>query len=316
MRPFNDINKQLITLHKRGITYKDKNGYKHAKKYLLANNYYTLINGYGRYFWSNTNSYPGTSFSDITHLYEFDISIRDSFFKSTLTVEKHLRGAVAYFISEQCQKYGDIEAYMKKSFYDKDILFVRKNLWALIDKNINREENNPIKNHYNNHGGVPFWVVVNYLSFKELIEILKNKSIIQNNVARSFYTFINSHFIPYKTFGPNELMSFINNIYEVRNHCAHGKRLIGFKCNKNIRYYEPLHKELQIAPNSPKQSVYHVYLVIKCFLSTTEFAILHNSIRTRMLYLNNKVNKSVYEKVINDLGFPDQWVQNTSQLRQ
>lgn len=110
----------------------------------------------------------------MTHLYEFDTAIRNSLFSATLSAEKHLRGVIAYYISERCHKLKKVEAYRDKSFYSKDILFVRKKIWETIDKNINSRNNNPIKNHYEKHGGVPFWVIVNYLSFNDLYKILEN----------------------------------------------------------------------------------------------------------------------------------------------
>lgn len=316
LRPFKTTKEQLRILHDRGIVFTDYQNYRKAKRYLLANNYYTVINGYGRYFWTNTNSYPLTKFDEITALYEFDIAIRDAFFKSTLIVEKHLRGVVSYYVSQKCSEVGEIEAYMKKNFYDRDILFVRKKMWEIIDKNVNKRSNNPIKNHSLNHGGVPFWVIVNYLSFRDLFEILKNITHIQNDVARSFYTFIEDHFQVNQNFTPADLLSFVYNIYEVRNHCAHGNRLIGFTCHESTRHYSPLHNIYNIIPNSPRQDVYNVYLVLQCFNSKIEYAILHNTLLKRMKYLKNKIDSSTFNKIMDELGFPRNWVNTTTSIHQ
>ncbi len=50
MRPFNQIKEQIRTLHNRGIKIDTLSKYRYTKQYLLTNNYYNLVNGYGRVF--------------------------------------------------------------------------------------------------------------------------------------------------------------------------------------------------------------------------------------------------------------------------
>ena len=47
MKEFKTINEQIEILKDRGLIFKDTNM---ACSYLLTNNYYNIINGYGKYF--------------------------------------------------------------------------------------------------------------------------------------------------------------------------------------------------------------------------------------------------------------------------
>ena len=66
VRPFKNVHEQLNILHNRGLKLTD---YQNNKLYLMTNNYYSIINGYSRYFWQTTNKYyPGTTSVSYTHL--------------------------------------------------------------------------------------------------------------------------------------------------------------------------------------------------------------------------------------------------------
>lgn len=52
MKEFKNIDEQIEILKNRGLVFKDLNL---AKRYLLTNNYYNIINGYGKYFQNNTD---------------------------------------------------------------------------------------------------------------------------------------------------------------------------------------------------------------------------------------------------------------------
>lgn len=316
LRPHKSISEQIKILHRRGIKIDSLSRYRRAKRYLLTTNYYNLVNGYGRFFWRNTNLFVNTSFDELTQLHDFDSAIREVLLNATIKSEKHLRGVIAHYVSERCAQQGSIEAYREKSFYSSDVFFIRKKIWEIIDKNINSNHNNPIKNHFNNHGGVPFWVIVNYLSFKDIYIILKNIPSIQNKVAIGMQSFIKEKFQMSTPYTERELLSFMYNIYELRNLCAHGNRVIGFKCKNSIVYYPPLHSKYSIGSNDPKQSVYHVFLALQCFLSKNEYAILHNTMRKRMNYLENTLSSISHNRILNLLGFPDDWNRNTRNLKQ
>lgn len=49
IKPFRTLDEQLNILHKRGLHISD---YPRAKRYLLTNNYYNVINGYSKFLWT------------------------------------------------------------------------------------------------------------------------------------------------------------------------------------------------------------------------------------------------------------------------
>lgn len=84
-------------LESRGIIFNDE---KKAKEYLLNNNYYNVVNCFGKFFMNSQGKYlEGTTFDEITLVHYFDKEIK-SFFKYIIEGEKHLRAIIAYRYSE------------------------------------------------------------------------------------------------------------------------------------------------------------------------------------------------------------------------
>lgn len=307
MRPFKTNKEQLRIIYNRGVHFKNYANYKKAKQYLLTNNYYDIMNGYGRYFWISTNKFQSTQFNEIVHLYEFDKAIRTDFLEATLIAEKHISSIIAYYVSEKCHFLNNQEAYLEEHFYVGNTSYLRGRFRTLINKYKKSRGNNPIKNHIKNHGGVPFWVMVNYLTFFEVYTVLEKIPSIQNKVAIAVQSFMTDHMEVNIPFTPRELLQFVYNIYEIRNQCGHNSRLLDFKCKNNLRYYAPLHDKYAISPTAQKQDVYNAFVAIQCFLSKNEYAQLHNAIRKRMNYLENKLVTLNITKIQDTLGFPHHW---------
>lgn len=67
MKEFKTIDEQIELLKQRGLIINDE---ERAKKYLLSQNYYNLINGYAKFFPRNNDHYTAnTSFDEITRLH-------------------------------------------------------------------------------------------------------------------------------------------------------------------------------------------------------------------------------------------------------
>lgn len=113
VRPFKNVHEQLNILHNRGLKLTD---YQNNKLYLMTNNYYSIINGYSRYFWQTTNKYyPGTTFDDISMLYFFDRELKFILLKAILEAEKHLKSITAYTLAERYLH--NPTGYLSKKFY-------------------------------------------------------------------------------------------------------------------------------------------------------------------------------------------------------
>ena len=325
VRPFKQVHEQLNILHNRGLKITN---YQKSKLYLMTNNYYSIINGYSRYFWETSNKYyPGTTFDDISMLYFLDRELKFIFLTAILQAEKHLKSITAYTLSERYQNYPS--DYLSADFYTyncndrkqrKDVTFLVGRFQKIISKYSNQRGNNPIKNHQIHHEGIPFWVMVEYLTFGELKLVIKYIPAIQNTIAKRHYTFISEKMSITSYFTGNELLSFIENIFEIRNICAHDSRLLDFKCKNNLVYFPTLHDRYGIRSNSPKSDVYHTFLILQCFLSKTQYAILHNAVLKRFNYLDNYLKKRGYpihtNIIMDTLGFPENWYKITGKIPQ
>ena len=78
LKTFKTLEEQIQLLRNRNLIINDE---EYAKNYLLSNNYYNIINGYGKYFPQEEENYTnGTSFEEVAMLYLFDKELKQTFF--------------------------------------------------------------------------------------------------------------------------------------------------------------------------------------------------------------------------------------------
>ncbi|MGI1818562.1 Abi family protein [Lactobacillus johnsonii] len=309
MKEFKAIDEQIEILKDRGLIFKDTNM---ACRYLLTNNYYNIINGYGKYFQVSADTFiKGTRFDEVRNLYFFDKQLKQTFFNSILNVEHHLKSIFAYRFAEKFKnkRY----AYLDINSYDPNKILSVGRLISDLSRTINfykDKVNSPIHHYVKKYNDVPIWIMVEFLDFGKLCAMIKNsKRSIQNKICRDLMEFIqenignvNEHF------SPEIMISFIENIHELRNVCAHNNRLLDFRCKADSKYFRPLHKKSNIEDNSSRRYAYSVFVSMQCFLSQTEFKILSNTIRKRMNLLKNHLNSIEIEEILNLLRFPSEWL--------
>ncbi|HEN5854038.1 TPA: Abi family protein, partial [Streptococcus agalactiae] len=116
MKEFKSLTDQLNLLKDRGLKIGDE---EKAELYLLTNNYYNIINGYGKFFCSEKNKYDDdATFEKIAQLYFFDKEIKQILFSSILDVEKHLKSSIAHRFAERFQN--QTYAYLNTNNYSSD----------------------------------------------------------------------------------------------------------------------------------------------------------------------------------------------------
>ncbi|MBA5729016.1 Abi family protein [Aerococcaceae bacterium INB8] len=84
------MDEQLIIVHNRNLKIID---YKRAKRFLLTNNYYNIINDYSKFFMDNeTNIYKNNApFDEITQLHIYDTAITHALIKPLDHAEDHIK---------------------------------------------------------------------------------------------------------------------------------------------------------------------------------------------------------------------------------
>ena len=302
-----------MLLKARGLTIKNE---KKAAKYLLTNNYYNIINGYSKPFLKSENNYiDNASFEEVSHLYFFDKEIKATFFRSILNIEQLVKSLLAYEF-EKAHRNCDM-AYLDINSYDHTQSIKVAKLITKLDRiiNVNKKyRNNPIQHYMDAYNKVPLWVLADYLDFGTVCYMMAVLPInIQNRISLHLIDFIkdnNPDSNPVK-FHPKEMISFLNNIHEVRNVCAHNGRLIYFKCRADTVYDSLIYEKYNIASNDDRRDAYSTFASMECFLNKIEFATLSNTIRKSMRKLKSKISSIPVNNIIELLGFPDNWFNST-----
>lgn len=315
MKNFKTLEEQIQLLKDRGLSIEDESM---AKLYLLTNNYYNIINGYGNYFPRNGDIYvAGTTFNEITHLYVFEREIKQAIFRSIINMESHLKASFAYRFAEANK---DIPyAYLNINCYDKKKVLSAISTISQLSKIISvhkKYPNDSISHYLNNYGDVPIWVLANYLDFGHLRHMLiYSTTSIQNAVAKDMLNFVNVNIPNEATFTPETMISFIENINDVRNICAHNNRLIGFTCRRDSKYWASLHDQYNINSSSKRNSIFSVFISLQCFLSKVEYANLHNRLRKQFFHLDNRIRTISINDIYEKLGFPKDWHKNSPKMQ-
>ncbi len=317
MKPFLTIAQQVELLQSRGLVIANT---AETSEYLLSNNYYNIINGYGKYFTQGDDNYnSGATFEEISRLYMFDKEMKQVLLEAILTAEAHLKAIFAYRFAEA---YQDMPyPYLNVGCYDSAQVLTVAETIAKLSRIISKQQrikSSSIYNSIKKYNNVPVWILVNYIDFGELRHMLAScNTKLQNKVSIDIGSFIRQHMADYGLFSPETMMSFIANMNDVRNICAHNNRLLDYRCRRDSKYWQPLHSRYDIGADDERSSVYSVFLSLQCFLSQEEYARLHNTIRKRMTTrLQNNLHSISPNRILNTLGFPNDWFSTVGKLPQ
>lgn len=308
-KQFKTLDEQISLLKERGLIIPDTNK---AKRYLLTSNYYNIINGYGKYFQDSPDHYvTGASFNEICSLYFFEEEIKKTVFNAALQIEHHLKSIVAYRFAEQYrdQKY----AFLNPSSYNprklSDACRTINKFSNILKININ-DRTSSIYHYVSTYQNIPIWVIIDHLDFGGLYHFIKElPDQILNKIASDLtpFFFDNNGITLGQRFTPTIMLSFMKNILEIRNVCAHNKRLIEFNCHADAKYLSELHDQYSIPASEDRKSFYNTFIIMQCFLSKTEFCILNNTLRKRFKNLNNDLNTISINDIFLKMGFPENW---------
>lgn len=308
MKPFNSIEQQIELLISRGLEIKDV---PKAQKYLLSNNYYNIVNGYGKFFQLNSDTFiTGATFDELSTLYSFDKDIKRSVLQAILTAEHHIKSIMAYRFAEA---NSDLRyAYLNSGSFAEDKILEVGVIISKLSRIINfnkKFRGNSINHYVTNHDDVPIWVITDFLEFGDLRMIIENlPTRVQNKIARDLVSFIKTSDPEYNSvFPPETMVSFLKNINQVRNVCAHNNRLLNYNCHANSVYFAPIHDGTNLQDDNSRKTVYATIASLQCFISHEEFVILWNSIRKKVKKLENKLTSIDVNAVNQSLGFPNDW---------
>lgn len=308
MKPFKKLAEQIAILEQRGLKVID---HQKAEQYLLSNAYYTIINGYSKFFQTSSDTYiAGATFDEIAALYSFEKDVKRSILQAILDSEHHIKSILSHRFSEQHQ--GIRYAYLNTSCYDDNRILEVGQIISQLSKIINHNKKfkeNPINHYVAKYNDVPLWVLTNFLDFGQIRHIIENlPTSLQNKIAKDLVGFIKTNKPGFNSvFEPETMISFLKNINQVRNVCAHNNRLLNHTCHSNSVYFSAIHDSFQLQDDDSRKTLYSTVVSLQCFISRPEFVCLWNALRKRVRKLSNKL-KSIDINVINAaLGFPKDW---------
>ena len=231
VKPATTFEEQLAILMGRGLIVENR---EKALEILSRLNYYSF-SGYLHDFKRDGGRFiHGLSFDKVWNIYKFDQRFRNILLYIIEAVENNIKTKMAYNFSHE---YGPL-AYLDASIFkieSEHEMFCKK-----LTKSIHNNIKVPFVKHHLNHydGQFPFWVAVNLFTFGMLYSFFKNMPTkMQRVIAREFNT------------GPQQLISWLENMTYTRNLVAHYMRIYNFmlqktpmKCTNHILLQEPTHK--------------------------------------------------------------------------
>ncbi len=312
IKQFKTIDEQIDLLASRRMSF---NNVENAKKLLLTNNYYNVINGYKDLFMNNEDTFKnGTSFEELYALYDFDRSLRDILLKYILKIENTLRTLVAYYFSlehgnDNYLTINNFNCYQNINVSEKTKIKRIKYIQELIIKIQQKTSKAMISKSYIQHyvvtyGFVPLWVLVNILSFGELskfIELMKQKERVK--IAKFFDC------------DEDGLIQMVKLINFYRNLCAHDERVYNAKLPKYLYIKDTkYHQKLDIPKNNDmykygKNDFFALIISFKILLNDDDFYTMFNKVFGRTKSLEKKLNTIDIDDILKIMNLPYNWWQ-------
>jgi abortive infection bacteriophage resistance protein len=301
MKVFKTLEEQIEIFRNKGLIINDEDK---TKEILLRENYF-FINGYRHIFMKSTKEkyfLPRTTFEELYAFFVFDRNIRNTFFKYLLVIENNLKSIFSYQLSKQ---YGIKEKeYLRESNFTKDAKKARQ-VSDVLSKmkrqiRINASKHSATMHYLNNYGYIPLWILVKVLSFGLISELYSILKIEDQLTIANYYNLDVDNFEIYLPLLAN-----------YRNLCAHEDILFDHRNQTSILDNE-YHRELDIPMMDDeyiygKNDLFALIIMLKYMLRDEEFRHLVYEIDYEIALLDGKVSTIPVEKILNRIGFPDNW---------
>ena len=300
-KTFKTLDEQIDILVNKGLVVDDVEA---TKSILLRENYF-FLSGYRHLFMDpidNKRYLEGTTFKELYSMFLFDRQIRNIIFKNILIVENNLKSILAYVMSKN---HGFKENnYLNPNNFVRDY---RKNrqINDLIRKmkrqiSVNGKQHTATAHYIINYGYIPLWVVVKVLSFGivgELYTILQYQD--QKEIADVFGVSIKN------------MVDYLTILANYRNLCAHEDICYINRTQKAIDDTK-YHKLLYIPINNEeyiygKNDLFALVIILKTLLDPDNFNLFINEISYELDRLSGKLNVIKIEKVLHEMGFPNNY---------
>ena len=306
MKEHKTFNQQLTILRNRGVVV-PTNG--KPKRFLEQENYYNVINGYKDLFLvKDSNNLPvepelyqeGTHFNELKALFLFDRELRILLLKYLLIFENSIKTTVAYEFSK---KYPRKNAYLDiANFVDNDPKKVLQQI-SILTKTIHDkvDRTGAIKHYIEEHGEVPLWVLVNFLTMGNIANFYNILTDSTKNIIVKFYT------DKYRTQNKDntfrlssaDLSACLKVANLVRNICAHDERLYNVNL-RNVRISQ-IANHFGIRRYDNKRFIVLI-LFLKIVLDKKDFQRLYKALRNLFNQYADEFKTVVFDDILNTMG--------------
>lgn len=306
MKEHKTFNQQLTILRNRGVVV-PTNG--KPKRFLEQENYYNVINGYKDLFLvKDSNNLPvepelyqeGTHFNELKALFLFDRELRILLLKYLLIFENSIKTTVAYEFSK---KYPRKNAYLDiANFVDNDLKKVLQQI-SILTKTIHDkvDRSGAIKHYIEEHGEVPLWVLVNFLTMGNIANFYNILTDSTKNIIAKFYT------DKYRTQNKDntfrlssaDLSACLKVANLVRNICAHDERLYNVNL-RNVRISQ-IANHFGIRRYDNKRFIVLI-LFLKIVLDKKDFQRLYKALRNLFNQYADEFKTVVFDDILNTMG--------------
>ena len=298
-KEFSSFDRQIeIICEKIAIRDKDE-----AKEALKKIGYFQLMGGYKSLFRiPGTKKYKeGTSFEEIVSLYEFDVELRELFFRYLLQIERNLRSLMSYYFTET---YGAAQKeYLNPKNYDltKKNQYTVERLIATMERAANTQDYAYINYYREQYGDIPLWVLSNVLTFGNLSKMFRV-------FPQSLKSKVSKNFTP---LNPHQMEQFLSVLTKYRNVCAHGERLFTYKTVDAIAD-TPIHQELAIEKSGNqykygKQDLFAVVIAFYYLLPEEDFSCFSQNLLKIIQTVSGQLIHVEERELLEKMGFPQNW---------
>lgn len=298
---FKTLDEQIEILRHKGLIINDE---EYARNILVRENYF-FLNGYRFLFMKGINNKTyinGTTFEEMYSLFLFDREFRNIIFKYLLVIENNTKSVISYQLSK---KYGYKESdYLKPRNFDfipekaRQINDLLKKMKRQV--RVNGNQHSATKHYITNYGYIPLWVLVKVLSFGLVSELF---SVLKKEDRLSICDFFGIEIDAYEAYLPI--------LANYRNLCAHEDILF---CNKTQRVINDTiyHKILNIEKTNDeyiygKNDLFALIIILRQLLTDFEVKNLIIEIDRALNNLDLNLKTIPLEKVLNEMGFPNNW---------
>ena len=272
---FKSYEEQIEILNSKGLITDDE-----SLNILKRNNYYFLINRYKDLF-IVPNVKPnvfkkGTHFNEIVSVYNFERDLRMILLKYIITIENTLKSVISHeFAKRYGHNYLDINSYDALN-NDKTRLRDIKGLFNTIKRTIKKgiKENEYIKYYNSNYSEIPFWVVINDLSFGNIVGLY-------NIMYEELKSSISNEF----KMNSSEFYKSLRVLHFFRNLAAHNQRTFDSKATEKIE----INKEFKLSESS-FDDVMSVIIICEKILEKKDFDNFILELKTILKELDENIN--------------------------